>query len=123
MYSETDIPTQLLESVEALNDESLLNGMKEKFVKSQAYGKDKSAYTLLFGWISFCETITNLLLGYLPFSWMLSSLILEYFGYNASEHEFLRILVFMTMSTIIDTISSVPFSLYQTFHIEQVIHI
>ena len=68
--------------------ESLLDSIKSKHKKSQAYGLDKSVFGLVQSIYGQTEATAFLLLGFMPYVWDLSARILETkFGMPAAENE------------------------------------
>jgi hypothetical protein len=90
----------------------LLPQLKEKFTKAQAYGLDKISFGMFSSIYNLIETVAFLLLGFLPYIWDYSVKLGEkYFGYNETDNEIKITLIFMLVTTIIGTITSLPFEL------------
>jgi len=91
---------------------------EEKFEKAQAYGRDKSAFAFFRGAVSMLEGSAILWYGMLPFVWNYSTNLLESWGYG-KEYEILGSMVFLCVYSLYSTITTLPFSLYSTFVIEE----
>lgn len=90
----------------------LLPQLKEKFTKAQAYGLDKIGFGMFSSIYNLIETVAFLLLGFLPYIWDYSvNLGEKYFGYNETDNEIKITLIFMLVTTVIGTITSLPFEL------------
>jgi STE24 endopeptidase len=97
----------------------LLEQLQAKFKNSQTYGLDKINFGMLASTYDTLETVAFLVTGFLPYIWDQSSTLGEtYFGWS-SEDEIKISLVFLLITTIIGTITSLPFELYSTFQIEK----
>lgn len=90
------------------NIESIIT--PESFQKSQNYGADRMKFGIFQGAILLCINLLSLKLGLMPWIW-------DTFGSGFGET--VHSLIFMGLNTLFDTIVSLPFSLYATFHIEQ----
>jgi STE24 endopeptidase len=126
----------------------LLPQLKEKFKSAQAYGLDKINFGMIaatYGthcvagraihpwqthwWFSLfysatptsdvVESVTFLILGFLPFIWDFSCDIGHKFAWTELDNEIKMSLIFLFLTTIIGTITSLPFELYSTFQIEK----
>ncbi|KAI7905574.1 peptidase family M48-domain-containing protein [Cokeromyces recurvatus] len=89
------------------------------FKKAQAYNLDKSSFGFVEGLYKQVETILMLHYDALPKIWDLSGQILYKLTGYTTDYEILQSLVFLTVFTLISTITSLPFSLYSTFVVEQ----
>ena len=131
-YQKTKFPEQLQTTVAKIDAERasakkdgdddtkpLLEQLQAKFKSSQAYGLDKINFGMFSSTYETFESIAFLLLGFFPFLWDKS---LEagttWFGFAADE-EIKISLIFLLFSTIVGTITSLPFELYSTFEIEK----
>jgi STE24 endopeptidase len=102
------------------DNKPLLPQLREKFSKAQAYGLDKISFGMVASSYDTMETIAFLMLGYFPYCWDASARIgREYLGYDETEHEIKVSLVFLLITTLVSTITSLPFELYSTFQIER----
>jgi len=141
-YKTTEFPKQLLETVSKIDsekkgendkndskstkmdkvdrDKPILPQLEDKFSASQEYGTDKIQFQMISSGYNLVEEISFLLLGFLPWIWDISVNVGEmYFGVNESDNEIKITLIFLGISTIIGTITSMPFELYSTFRIEK----
>jgi len=92
----------------------ILPQLQEKFHKAQTYGTDKIQFGMFASTYNLIESISFLILGYLPYIWDIS----VYIGYhymnwkgNESQHEIKITLIFLLITTMISTITSLPFEL------------
>jgi STE24 endopeptidase len=63
--------------------------------------------------------VTFLILGFLPFCWDASVDIGQKFGWTELDNEIKISLIFLLLTTIVGTFTSLPFELYSTFEIER----
>jgi len=97
----------------------LLEQLQAKFKSSQAYGLDKINFGMISSTYDTVESVAFLLLGFLPYLWDKSAAIGQsYFGWT-HEDEIKITLIFLLLTTIVGTITSLPFELYSTFQIER----
>lgn len=131
-YKTTEFPKQLLETVSKIDsekkgendkndskstkmdkvdrDKPILPQLEDKFSASQEYGTDKIQFQMISSGYNLVEEISFLLLGFLPWIWDISVNVGEmYFGVNESDNEIKITLIFLGISTIIGTITSMPF--------------
>lgn len=79
--------------------------MEAKFVKSQAYGRDKSVFGLVHGLFDQFWGMLTLCLGLVPFLWDVAvDLSARHLG-ATSEHEITHSLVFLSLACCMDTVS------------------
>lgn len=98
----------------------LLPQLREKFTKAQAYGLDKINFGMIASTYDTFETIAFLLLGFFPYSWDVAvNLGSTYLGYSEKENEIKISLLFLLITTLVGSITSLPFELYSTFQIER----
>lgn len=98
----------------------LLPQLQSKFSAAQSYGLDKVNFSLVSSTYSTLEGIIFVLLGFMPWIWDASCDIgTKYFGYTESENEIKISLIFLLYTTIIGTITGLPWELYSTFWIEK----
>ncbi|XP_077587968.1 CAAX prenyl protease 1 homolog [Stigmatopora nigra] len=90
----------------------------ETFEKSRLYQLDKSNFSFWSGLYSETEGTLVLLLGGIPFLWDLAGAGIKYFGFG-SEYEITQSLVFLTLATLLTALTGLPWSLYNTFVIEE----
>ena len=99
----------------------ILPQLKEKFIKAQLYGTDKINFGMISAMYNTLETVVFLVIGFLPYTWDLSVRIsANTFGWEGEEENEIKIsLVFLFLTTILGTITGLPFELYSTFKIEK----
>jgi len=101
-------------------DKPILPQLRERFIKSQAYGTDKINFQMISATYNLVETLVFLLLGFMPFCWDTSiSLGGRYFSWNQKEDEIKVSLIFLLLTTIVGIVIGLPFELYSTFGIEK----
>lgn len=99
-------------------DKPLLPQLKDKFTKAQSYGLDKIRFGMFSSVYNLVETLVFLLAGFLPYTWDLSVRLGEkHFGYNETDNEIKITLIFMLITTIFSTFTSLPFELVRFFGI------
>ncbi|CAO0790339.1 unnamed protein product [Mucor circinelloides] len=92
---------------------------EEDFKKAQLYNYDKSRFAFVENLYKLIETMLILHFDGLPKIWdTAGDILFKVSGYGA-EYEILQSLVFITLFTLISTVTSMPFSLYSTFVVEQ----
>ncbi|KAI8814973.1 peptidase family M48-domain-containing protein [Cladochytrium replicatum] len=87
---------------------------EDDFLKSQAYGLDKSNFGFVSGAFTQIQTTLILLWDVLPWFWWYSGTL-----FQSADREILRSIIFFVITSILSTILSLPFSLYFNFVIEQ----
>jgi len=98
----------------------LLPQLQSKFKSSQLYGLDKINFGMISSTYDTVESVIFLLLGFLPLLWDKSvEYGSTYFGYTEQDNEIKITLIFLAITTVIGTITSLPFELYSTFQIEK----
>jgi len=98
----------------------LLPQLQSKFLASQSYGLDKVYFSLFSSTYGIIEGIAFLLLGFMPWIWDCScDFGSSHFGWTESVDEIKISLVFLLFTTIIGTVTALPFELYSTFQIEK----
>jgi STE24 endopeptidase len=98
----------------------LLPQLREKFTKAQAYGLDKINFGMIASTYDTFETISFLLLGFFPYCWdVAANLGSTFMGYSEKENEIKVSLLFLLITTLVGTVTSLPFELYSTFEIER----
>eukprot|EP00591_Stephanopyxis_turris_P011302 CAMPEP_0195527818 /NCGR_PEP_ID=MMETSP0794_2-20130614/29740_1 /TAXON_ID=515487 /ORGANISM="Stephanopyxis turris, Strain CCMP 815" /LENGTH=496 /DNA_ID=CAMNT_0040658819 /DNA_START=220 /DNA_END=1710 /DNA_ORIENTATION=- len=101
-------------------DELFLPQLESKFQKSQIYGTDKIMFSIASSTYETFETVFFLLVGFLPYAWDLSVRIgKEYIPYKTVEGEIGVSLIFVMVVQLVGMVTSLPFELYSTFHIEK----
>ncbi|OCT92196.1 hypothetical protein XELAEV_18015252mg [Xenopus laevis] len=89
----------------------------ETFEKSRLYQLDKSTFSFWSGLYSEAEGTLILLLGGIPFLWNIAEQLLYRAGFSA-EYEIIHSLVFLLLATLFSAFTGLPWSLYNTFVIE-----
>ncbi|XP_073682921.1 CAAX prenyl protease 1 homolog [Garra rufa] len=90
----------------------------ETFEKSRLYQLDKSNFGFWSGLYSEAEGTLILLLGGIPFLWKASGILTARFGFGP-EYEISQSLVFLMLATLFSAFTGLPWSLYNTFVIEE----
>lgn len=98
---------------------ALLEQLQAKFKSSQAYGLDKINFGMISSTYDTVESVVFLLVGFLPYAWDKSvELGQTYFSWTP-EDEIKITLIFLLLTTIVGTITALPFEMYSTFQIER----
>lgn len=99
---------------------------EDTFKKSSLYGGDKLFFSRFESVFSFVFALVLLLVGWFPYAWDLSLLSTEYTSssllkreLSPLQSEILTTIIFVVLTSVVDTLFSLPFSLYSTFVIEQ----
>lgn len=90
----------------------------ETFEKSRLYQLDKSTFSFWSGLYSEIEGTLILLFGGIPYLWRLSGRFCGSAGFGP-EYEITQSLVFLLMATLFSALTGLPWSLYNTFVIEE----
>ncbi|CAM4646496.1 hypothetical protein PO909_011714 [Leuciscus waleckii] len=90
----------------------------ETFEKSRLYQLDKSNFGFWSGLYSEAEGTLILLLGGIPFLWKVSGNLTARFGLGP-EYEISHSLAFLMLATLFSAFTGLPWSLYNTFVIEE----
>uniref|UniRef100_A0A3Q2H6I7 CAAX prenyl protease n=1 Tax=Equus caballus TaxID=9796 RepID=A0A3Q2H6I7_HORSE len=90
----------------------------ETFEKSRLYQLDKSTFSFWSGLYSEIEGTLILLFGGIPYLWRLSGRFCGYAGFGP-EYEITQSLVFLLLATLFSASTGLPWSLYNTFVIEE----
>uniref|UniRef100_A0A8C3IR50 CAAX prenyl protease n=1 Tax=Chrysemys picta bellii TaxID=8478 RepID=A0A8C3IR50_CHRPI len=90
----------------------------ETFEKSRLYQLDKSTFSFWSGLYSELEGTLILLCGGIPFLWNVSGQISGRAGFEP-EYEIAQSLVFLLLATLFSAVTGLPWSLYNTFVIEE----
>uniref|UniRef100_A0A8C2N6Q8 CAAX prenyl protease n=1 Tax=Capra hircus TaxID=9925 RepID=A0A8C2N6Q8_CAPHI len=90
----------------------------ETFEKSRLYQLDKSTFSFWSGLYSEVEGTLILLFGGIPYLWRLSGRFCGYAGFGP-EYEITQSLVFLLLATLFSALTGLPWSLYNTFVIEE----
>jgi STE24 endopeptidase len=98
----------------------LLPQLQEKFRKAQSYGLDKIQFGMVASLYDVVESVAFLLIGFQPYMWDLScQKASDWFGWTETENEIKVSLLFVAFTTVVGTVTSLPFELYSTFQIER----
>jgi STE24 endopeptidase len=89
----------------------------EELKKARSYAIDKMRYNEIRSIFNEVETTTLLLIGVLPWLWKKSGHILANYNYN--YHEILQSIIFISIVMIYSTLSSIPWSYYYHFVLEE----
>jgi ABC-type phosphate/phosphonate transport system permease subunit len=99
---------------------------EDTFKKSSLYGGDKLFFSRFEGMFTFVFALFLLLVGWFPYAWDLSTFYCNYttsvllkMEISALQNEMLTTIYFVLITTVVDTLFSLPFSLYSTFVIEE----
>ncbi|KAI8752907.1 CAAX prenyl protease 1 [Biomphalaria glabrata] len=90
---------------------------QETFDKARAYHLDKSSFGLVHSVFSQIESTLILWFGGLPALWYLSGVL--QLKFRIPEGEIFQSLVFLTLAMLYSNITSLPWSLYSTFVVEE----
>lgn len=96
----------------------------ETFTKSIAYRKDQFGFRITESLFSFCLGLIMMLGGYMPFLWDTATSIALKYGLvsevsSAFYRESLITWLFVALMSVLDLVTSLPFSLYSTFVVEE----
>jgi STE24 endopeptidase len=98
----------------------LLPQLQAKFRNAQAYGLDKINFGMIASAYDTIESVIFLLVGFLPYAWDVSCKLGERMGnYTEAENEIKISLIFLAITTLLGTVTQLPFELYSTFWIEK----
>ena len=90
-----------------------------EFALAQAYGRDKILYNLVKSSFDTLKLLTLLLLSVYPALWRLSAYLLSSLRLSPSSYPLLHSLLFFSLEQTLDQLTSLPFSYYKTFTLEQ----
>ncbi|KAK0044572.1 CAAX prenyl protease 1 [Biomphalaria pfeifferi] len=90
---------------------------QETFDKARAYHLDKSSFGLVHSVFSQIESTLILWFGGLPALWYLSGVV--QLKFHIPEGEIFQSLVFLTLAMLYSNVTSLPWSLYSTFVVEE----
>jgi len=108
VYRDTDdVPEELEDYID-----------EETFEKSRSYQLDKSRFGFIAGLYSQIESTVILWFFCIPLLWKFSGDVNAMIGFDET-HEIKRSMLFMVFASIFSTITSLPWSLYSTFVIEE----
>lgn len=111
---------------------SFVSTIKEKFSKSKDYNLDKNLFSFISSSYNLTLAISSLMVGVTPYMWHLCKQLskqictLGVFGglggqssLPGADNEFVISALFLVISSLIDTITSLPISYYSTFVLEE----
>ena len=116
-HSSLSLPTTLFDIVKSLSKPELLTEVQNKFAKSQAYGKDKSGFSFFSSTFDQILSLMILLLGGTPYAWNKAAEVT--FAVLGYDNEIVQSAILLIILNIFETVTSLPFSLYRTFVIEE----
>lgn len=117
--NKSDTAAEVDKKSETDHSKPLLPQLQAKFHNAQTYGLDKINFGMLASMYDTFESVAFLMLGFLPFAWDLSCQLGEqFFGWSQGE-EIKISLIFLFVTSIVGTITSLPFEIYSTFQIER----
>ncbi|KAH9933994.1 peptidase family M48-domain-containing protein [Epithele typhae] len=90
----------------------------ETFKKSQEYGKDKAKFSLISGLLKQVVDSVFIQLNLVAWCWTASGWVVNKLGYGP-EYEISQSIAFAFALSFISSLLSLPFSLYQTFVLEE----
>lgn len=102
-----DIPSELKDTLD-----------RKTFEKSRLYQVDRSKFGFISSFYSQIESTLILCLYGIPYLWAAAGSINESFGLDSS-HEIKQSITFLLLATVFSTVTSLPWSLYSTFVIEE----
>ncbi|XP_021347754.1 CAAX prenyl protease 1 homolog [Mizuhopecten yessoensis] len=91
---------------------------QETFTKARLYQLDKSSFGFWHGLYSQFETTLILVFGGFPFVWWYAGEVTGRFGYGP-DYEILQSLSFLFITSIFSTVTSLPWTVYSTFVLEE----
>lgn len=103
--------TKIPEKLESIMDQ-------ETYEKARLYNLDKSNFGFWVGLWGEIEHSLILLYGGIPFLWRISGDVIQKHGYDSS-YQIMQSVVFLVFSMCFTTVTSMPFTVYSTFVIEQ----
>jgi STE24 endopeptidase len=98
---------------------------EDVFTKSISYGLDKFQFKIVESNLMFLQGMILCLFGFLPYVWDQAILLttamglIESVGYSSFFVEIAITWMFIVLLTVVDTLTSLPFSLYKTFVLEE----
>ncbi|KAH9934007.1 peptidase family M48-domain-containing protein [Epithele typhae] len=107
LYSKTEPPPALADHFKP-----------ETFKKSQEYGKDKAKFSLISGLLKQVVDSVFIQLNLVAWCWIAGGWIVNKLGYGP-EYEIVQSIAFAFVLFFISSLPSLPFSLYQTFVLEE----
>mmetsp|Transcript_5895 Transcript_5895/g.17717 ORF Transcript_5895/g.17717 Transcript_5895/m.17717 type:complete len:455 (+) Transcript_5895:137-1501(+) len=93
---------------------------QERFLKAQAYGKDRADFGIVSSVFGLCLNLIFYFTYLMPKLWDLSLRIMQRASASlGAKNDIIRTLVFCVLQYVVGLLTSVPFSLYSTFVIEE----
>uniref|UniRef100_A0A914WU43 CAAX prenyl protease n=2 Tax=Plectus sambesii TaxID=2011161 RepID=A0A914WU43_9BILA len=89
---------------------------EEDYRKARLYKLDRHIFGFARSIWSQLESTVILLYGFIPYFWYLSGDLIGSFGYN---NEIIQSVVFILITTVLETLISLPWDMYDTFVIEE----
>ncbi|KAH3726789.1 CAAX prenyl protease 1 homolog [Dreissena polymorpha] len=103
--------TKIPENISSIMDQ-------ETYEKARLYNLDKSTFGFYIGVWGEIEHSLILIYGGIPFLWRVSGEVMQKYGFD-STYEISQSVVFLIMAVTFSTITSMPFTVYSTFVIEE----
>ncbi|WAR07128.1 FACE1-like protein [Mya arenaria] len=91
---------------------------QETFEKARLYNLDKSNFGFYVGIWGEIEHSLILIYGGIPFLWNVAGDMMQNYGYDSS-YQIIQSVLFLTLAVVFSTITSMPFTVYSTFVIEE----
>ncbi|PNF38343.1 CAAX prenyl protease 1-like protein [Cryptotermes secundus] len=91
---------------------------EETYNKARVYGLDKSSFSIIKDLFGTITTVVIILVNGFVHFWNIAGIIISTLGYDA-DNEILRSAAFMLTLNIFNTITTLPFSIYHTFVLEE----
>lgn len=141
-YFKTDFPKELQTTVGAIDAEDksnksngatenkegsdkvdksqpLLPQLQSKFSSAQSYGLDKISFSIVSSFYSLTEECVFLFYGFLPYAWDTAVSLGSKYDWTEKDNETKITLIFLGITILLGTVTSLPFELYSTFQIEK----
>ena len=126
---DSDKKTNMTSTDEATleKDANLVEATIEKFSKAQVYGQDKMEFSIVKSLFDIIVEFMFLAIGTTPYLWVVcvgyasqvSSLNFFPNFLKFEDEEYLQTFCFFVVSSLFDTVRSLPWSLWSTFKIEE----
>ncbi|EDQ90583.1 uncharacterized protein MONBRDRAFT_15863 [Monosiga brevicollis MX1] len=91
---------------------------QEDFDSAREYRYESLSFSLLKSSSDFIVSTGLLIAGFMPFSWHLSGQVSEALGLPPATHPICHSIVFMTLTSLFDFVSDLPWRIYETFSLE-----
>jgi STE24 endopeptidase len=76
---------------------------------------EKNTFSFVMALKGVVELTVWLLFGMYPALWAYSGGVITSVGYSTADNDIVHALVFVVLSSLIDTVTSLPFNIYSTF--------